>query len=90
MGHFDTITIASHQAAMNFASILYILPLSISMALTIVVGFEAGLRGIKTRKATAISALERRYYSHYVRRPSSCYSDQRSLVYIQLNQLFYK
>ncbi|MEI4788768.1 MATE family efflux transporter [Bacillus sp. FJAT-53060] len=42
MGHFDTITIASHQAAMNFASILYILPLSISMTLTIVVGFEAG------------------------------------------------
>lgn len=47
MGHFDTVTIASHQAAMNFASILYILPLSISMALTIVVGFEAGAKRYK-------------------------------------------
>ncbi|WP_144498973.1 MATE family efflux transporter [Bacillus pumilus] len=47
MGHFDTVTIASHQASMNFASILYILPLSISMALTIVVGFEAGAKRYK-------------------------------------------
>lgn len=47
MGHFDTVTIASHQAAMNFASILYILPLSTSMALTIVVGFEAGAKRYK-------------------------------------------
>ncbi|GED03304.1 MATE family efflux transporter [Bacillus atrophaeus] len=44
MGHFSTVTIASHQAAMNFASLLYMLPLSVSMALTIVVGFEAGAK----------------------------------------------
>lgn len=42
MSEYDTITIASHQAAMNFASYLYMIPLSISMALTIVVGFEVG------------------------------------------------
>ncbi|MBD1379022.1 MATE family efflux transporter [Metabacillus arenae] len=42
MSTFDTITIASHQAALNFASFLYMIPLSISMALTIVVGFEIG------------------------------------------------
>ncbi|MGE6629739.1 MATE family efflux transporter [Bacillus sp. NPDC077027] len=47
MGHFNTVTIASHQAAMNFASILYILPLSTSMALTIVVGFEVGAKRFK-------------------------------------------
>ncbi|MFS0637562.1 MATE family efflux transporter [Mesobacillus foraminis] len=44
MSGFDTITIASHQAALNFASFLYMVPLSISMALTIVVGFEVGAR----------------------------------------------
>ncbi|MCD7033515.1 MATE family efflux transporter [Metabacillus sp. GX 13764] len=44
MSRFDTVTIASHQAAMNFASFLYMLPLSISMALTIVVGFETGAK----------------------------------------------
>ncbi|MCL6572825.1 MAG: MATE family efflux transporter [Bacillus sp. (in: Bacteria)] len=42
MSSFDTNTIASHQAALNFASFLYMLPLSISMALTIIVGFEVG------------------------------------------------
>lgn len=44
MSGFDTITIASHQAALNFASFLYMIPLSISMALTIVVGFEIGAK----------------------------------------------
>lgn len=42
MSDFNTITIASHQAAINFATLLYMIPLSISMALTIVVGFEVG------------------------------------------------
>ncbi|MFS0656190.1 MATE family efflux transporter [Bacillus sp. 179-C3.3 HS] len=50
MGHFDTVTIASHQAAMNFASILYILPLGISMALTIVVGYEVGAKRYQDAK----------------------------------------
>lgn len=44
MSDFNTETIASHQAAMNFASFIYMIPLSISTALTIVVGFEAGAR----------------------------------------------
>jgi multidrug resistance protein, MATE family len=42
MSNFDTNVIASHQAAMNFASFLYMLPFSISLALTILVGFEVG------------------------------------------------
>ncbi|TLS35460.1 MATE family efflux transporter [Pseudalkalibacillus caeni] len=44
MSEFSTVTIAAHQAAINFASLVYMLPLSISMALTVVVGFEAGAR----------------------------------------------
>lgn len=42
MSNFDTVTIAAHQAAMNFASLLYMVPLSISTSLTILVGFEIG------------------------------------------------
>jgi len=42
MSVFSTYTIAAHQAAMNFASLLYMLPLSVGMALTIAVGFEVG------------------------------------------------
>ena len=47
MSEYDTITIAAHQIAMNFASLLYMVPLSISMALTIVIGFEVGAKRYK-------------------------------------------
>ena len=41
---FGTAPIAAHQAAMNFTSLLYMLPLSFSLALTILVGVEIGAR----------------------------------------------
>ncbi|MFC7370640.1 MATE family efflux transporter [Fictibacillus iocasae] len=44
MSRFDTATIAAHQAALNFASFLYMLPLSVSFALTIAIGFEVGAK----------------------------------------------
>lgn len=44
MSVYSTNTIAAHQAAMNFASVLYMIPLSVGMALTIAVGFEAGAK----------------------------------------------
>ncbi|MCT8138173.1 MATE family efflux transporter [Anaerobacillus sp. CMMVII] len=51
MSQYNTITIAAHQAAINFASFLYMLPLSISMALTITVGFEVGAKRYKDAKS---------------------------------------
>ena len=53
MSKYDTITIASHQTAMNFSSFLYMMPLSISMALTIVVGYEVGAKRYKDAKQYA-------------------------------------
>ncbi|MCM3783122.1 MATE family efflux transporter [Neobacillus mesonae] len=50
MSRFDTNTIAAHQAAMNFASTLYMLPLSISMAMTILVGYEVGAKRLTDAK----------------------------------------
>ncbi|MEE6453257.1 MATE family efflux transporter [Gottfriedia acidiceleris] len=47
---FETAVIAAHQIALNFASLLYMIPLSISMALTIVVGFEAGAKRFRDAK----------------------------------------
>jgi len=47
MSRFDTVTIAAHQAAINFASTLYMIPLSICMSLTILVGFETGSGRLK-------------------------------------------
>ncbi|WP_211747679.1 MATE family efflux transporter [Paenibacillus sp. Marseille-Q4541] len=50
MSRFDTATIAAHQAALNFASTLYMIPLSISMSLTILVGFEVGAKRLQDAK----------------------------------------
>ena len=41
---FGTDVIAGHQAALNFSSLIYMIPLSFSMALTIVVGVEVGAK----------------------------------------------
>lgn len=42
MSVYSTYTIAAHQAAINFASLLYMIPLSVGIALTIAVGYEVG------------------------------------------------
>ncbi|MGD7043931.1 MATE family efflux transporter [Jeotgalibacillus proteolyticus] len=50
MSNYSTEVIAAHQAAINFSSFLYMIPLSIAMALTIVVGFEVGANRMKDAK----------------------------------------
>ena len=47
MSQYSTVTVAAYQIAINFASLLYMIPLSISMALTIAVGFEVGAKRFK-------------------------------------------
>lgn len=42
MAEYGTAVIAAHQAAINFAGLVYMVPLSIGITLTIVVGFEVG------------------------------------------------
>lgn len=54
MSEFSTATIAAHQVAMNFASLLYMSPLSISMAMTIVVGKEVGAKRFSHAKQYTI------------------------------------
>ncbi|WP_078551493.1 MATE family efflux transporter [Bacillus alkalicellulosilyticus] len=50
MSQFNTATIAAHQAAINFASLLYMVPMSIAFSLTIVVGYEVGAKRLKDAK----------------------------------------
>ncbi|KHF40177.1 MATE family efflux transporter [Halalkalibacter okhensis] len=52
---FTTITVAAHQIALSFTSLIFMIPLSISMALTIVVGFSVG--GNKYQSAKQYSHL---------------------------------
>lgn len=44
MAVYGTGIIAAHQAALNFTTMIYMIPLSISMTLTILVGFEVGAK----------------------------------------------
>ncbi|GIP21225.1 MATE family efflux transporter [Paenibacillus sp. J22TS3] len=53
MSQYDTKTIAAHQSALNFASTLYMIPLSICLSLTILVGFETGASRLKDAKQYA-------------------------------------
>lgn len=41
---YGTSVIAAHQSAINFSSFIYMIPLSIGMAMTILVGFEVGAK----------------------------------------------
>ncbi|GEL76943.1 putative multidrug resistance protein NorM [Tenuibacillus multivorans] len=52
---YDTETIAAHQSAINFATLFYMLPLAIAMALTIAVGFEVGAK--RFREATTYTKI---------------------------------
>ncbi|RLL44964.1 MATE family efflux transporter [Oceanobacillus piezotolerans] len=53
MSVYSTNTIAAHQAAMNFASLLYMIPLSVGMALTIPIGYEVGAKRYQEAKKYA-------------------------------------
>ncbi|KXH82083.1 MATE family efflux transporter [Sporosarcina sp. HYO08] len=50
MSKYSTIVISAHQIALNFTSLLYMIPLSISMGATILVGQEIGANRMKDAK----------------------------------------
>ena len=57
MAKFGTNTIAAHQTAINFSSLLYMLPLSFSMSLTILVGVEVGAKRYREAFAYAKTGI---------------------------------
>ncbi|MEO2075584.1 MAG: MATE family efflux transporter [Bacillus sp. (in: firmicutes)] len=50
LSKFNVTTIAAYQSALNIVSFLYMIPISISTALTVLVGFEVGARRYKDAK----------------------------------------
>lgn len=47
MTAYGTAIVAAHQAAMNFTTIVYMIPLAVSMTLTILVGYEVGAKRLE-------------------------------------------
>ena len=50
MSAYSTVVISAHQIALNFTSLLYMIPLSISMGATILVGQEVGAGRMRNAK----------------------------------------
>ena len=50
MAKFSSLIIASHQSAMNFSSLMYAFPMSISTAMAIVVSYEVGAKRFNDAK----------------------------------------
>ncbi|MCQ4087013.1 MATE family efflux transporter [Saccharibacillus sp. JS10] len=57
MNRFGTNAVAAHSAAINFASTLYMIPLAICMALTILVGYEAGAKRRKDARQYSLIGI---------------------------------
>lgn len=53
MAKFSSLIIASHQSAMNFSSLMYAFPMSISSAMAIVVSYEVGAKRFEDAKIYA-------------------------------------
>lgn len=98
MSRFDTLTIAAHQAALNFASTLYMIPLSICMALTILVGYETGASRLKDAKqysyigigtATALSVATALIIMLFRENVAQIYSSEQDVVQLIMHFLIY-
>lgn len=98
MSRFDTLTIAAHQAANNFASTLYMIPLSICLALTILVGYEVGagrqkdarqygILGIST--AVALSLFTAVILMLFRRGVAGLYSNEEEVIVLITHFLVY-
>ena len=53
MAKFSSMIIASHQSAMNFSTLMYAFPMSISSAMAIVVSYEVGAKRFEEAKTYA-------------------------------------
>ena len=53
MAKFSSLIIASHQSAMNFSSLMYAFPMSISSSMAIVVSYEVGAKRFEDAKIYA-------------------------------------
>jgi multidrug resistance protein, MATE family len=98
MSKYDTITIASHQIAMNFASFLYMIPLSISMGLTIVISYEVGAKRFKSAReysfigvamAVGISLISAAIIYIFREQVASIYTEDAAVISLTAQFLIY-
>ncbi|UOQ46738.1 MATE family efflux transporter [Gracilibacillus caseinilyticus] len=95
---YSTNTIAAHQAAINFASFLYMIPLSIAMSLTIAVGFEVGAKRFRDARTYSymgiLSGIVIAFLAGGIiylldNQVASLYSDQKEVISLTKQFLYY-
>jgi MATE family multidrug resistance protein len=98
MSEFNTTTIAAHQSAMNFASLLYMIPLSVSTALTIAVGFEVGANRYRDAKqysflgigiAVCIAILTSLFLYFFRGQVAAIYTNEKDVLLLTKQFLLY-
>lgn len=95
---FSVITIAAYQAALNFVSFLYMIPVSMGMALTVIVGFEVGAKRYRDAKiyswlGISLSVLISIVFGALVvlfrEEVSGIYSNEQAVIRLTANFLIY-
>lgn len=57
MSTYSTAVISAHQIALNFTSLLYMVPLSISIGATVLVGYEVGAKRFKDARTYSLLSV---------------------------------
>lgn len=95
---FNTVTIAAHQAAMSFTTMIFMIPLSISMSLTIIIAYEVGSGRYKDARqysrfgvlmAIAILAVSSIFLYVFREQIAYFYSDSREVVELTMKFLLF-
>lgn len=98
MSNYSTEVIGAHQIAMNFASLSYMIPLSISMGATILIGFEVGAGRMNDAKdytkkaiilAVGICLITMGILILFREQIASIYSDDHQVVKLAMGFLIY-
>jgi MATE family multidrug resistance protein len=95
---YSVSTIAAYQAALNFISFIYMIPFSMGMALTVLVGFEVGAKRYKDAKiyswlgvslAVFIAIIFGILVVLFRDRVSGFYSNEQTVIRLTANFLIY-
>jgi MATE family multidrug resistance protein len=95
---YSVTTIAAYQAALNFISFIYMIPFSMGMALTVLVGFEVGAKRYQDAKiyswlgvslAVLIAIIFGVLVVIFRKEVSSIYSNERTVISLTAHFLIY-
>ncbi|MFJ5716369.1 MATE family efflux transporter [Neobacillus sp. NPDC093127] len=98
LSKFSVTTIAAYQSALNIVSFLYMIPLSISMAQTVLVGYEVGARRYKDAKqyswlgiylAILIASLSGVFVVLFRYQVAGFYSNEAAVINLTANFLIF-